>query len=66
MGGRGIMATSTPVDTMMVVAVLVAIYDFADGKARDYADADHADDDDGVLASVMMIWKGVRHARAAE
>ncbi len=41
-------------------------YDNDDGTASDGTDANHADDDDGVLASVMEVLEGVRHALAAD
>eukprot|EP00959_Pyramimonas_sp_CCMP1952_P063644 1329780-Pyramimonas_sp.AAC.1 len=59
------MATPTTVDTMMPVAKLVTMC--APTKARaPGADADHADDDDGVPASAMEVWETARHARAVD
>eukprot|EP00959_Pyramimonas_sp_CCMP1952_P414023 8674290-Pyramimonas_sp.AAC.1 len=40
--------------------------DTDDGAASAGADADHASDDDGVLASVMKVLERVRHACAAD
>eukprot|EP00959_Pyramimonas_sp_CCMP1952_P111730 2336949-Pyramimonas_sp.AAC.1 len=48
---RGIMATSTTVDAMMIVAMLVTM--LTQTKARPV----QADDDDCVLASVMKALK---------